>query len=110
MIAEVERRTYYTEKESKEMNKERIEIPCNEAGQRACDVFADVARRLLHKAREAVAEHMRVSTPNASIVDESAMSGGAYVVVMTLPSGKRQTITYDYVAKEIVSIAEGVTV
>ncbi len=79
--------------------KERIEIPYNEAGKKAYDVFYKLAEKLLIKAREATNDYIG-ELKGAEIIEENSMVEGKYVVVVQHSEGKKH-IEYDYRTKEI---------
>jgi hypothetical protein len=83
------------------MTPERIEIPYNEAGKRAYEVFYELAEKLLFRARKATQTFLSKTLPTAEIIEEKVMTNGKYTLILAFPGGERQEMTYDYRTKII---------
>ncbi len=81
------------------MNKDKIKIPYNAAGQRAFDVFYKVAAKLYMAAQDATSEYVAREYPESETIAEK-YAKGKYKRTIATPEGNK-LICYDFETKEV---------
>lgn len=77
-----------------------MNIPYNAAGQQAFEVFRRVAEKLYAAAQDAVDKWVAQNCPQVETIGERH-SEGRYQRLVRTADGLDQTISYDYITKEV---------
>ena len=82
---------------------EHIEIPYNDAGQRAFEVIKKIAERICETGQKAMDDFIGENFPGAKTISERCDSG-KYLRTVKTTDKRRLVIAYDYRAKTVETI------